>query len=320
MIIEIPVSKIDSSVESFTTPILFLIFNRPSQTQKVFESIQAIRPKFLFVAADGPRENNIHDQEKCKMTRAIIKQIDWECEVKTLFREKNLGCGRAVSSAVTWFFEHVEKGIILEDDCLPITDFFYYCESLLIKYKNDNSIMHIGGRNNLTVKLKYRYSYYYSAYTHIWGWATWKRAWDFYNFKIGSLNNFEDSLTFYFKKKFIRDYWIAMFQQFRINPIDTWDYQWTYTVWKNKGLSILPVVNLVTNIGFGNDATHTKTDSSSKFTKVSSIHLPLVSACRKKIFFNADKLYFHFLILPIPTIIDKVKFKLNKMRRRFFSN
>ena len=171
----------------FNTPILFLIFNRPDTTFKVFEEIRKIKPAKLYIAADGPRPNVIGEEEKCTASRNIIKQVDWDCDVKTLFREKNLGCKIAVSSAISWFFENVEEGIILEDDTFPTQSFFWFCQELLDFYRNDSRIMHISGNNFQLGKIRGEGSYYFSKYNHIWGWATWKRAWRFYDV---SLNTF----------------------------------------------------------------------------------------------------------------------------------
>jgi len=184
--------------QEFNTPILFLVFNRPNTTQRVFNVIRQVKPKQLFVAADGPRRDKGADEEKCEATREIVKQIDWDCEVKTLFREENLGCGKAVSSAITWFFENVEEGIILEDDCLPNLDFFGYCEELLDRYRDNREVMFIGGDNFQKGKKWGDASYYFSAYNHVWGWATWKRTWDIYDFKLDSINeNDIDSILNY---------------------------------------------------------------------------------------------------------------------------
>ena len=167
------------------TAVLLVIFNRPETTQVVFEAIRKAKPPRLYVAADGPRTEVPSDAKKCKEAREIINQVDWDCEVKTLFREKGLGCGLGPSSAFTWFFEHEEDGIILEDDCLPSQSFFWFCEELLERYRHDNRVMHIGGNNFLNGWQKDRdYSYYFSNSGHIWGWATWRRAWKLFDFNI----------------------------------------------------------------------------------------------------------------------------------------
>lgn len=235
-------------------PVLFLIFNRPATTARVFEQIRAARPKQLFVAADGPRMHIENDVLLCEKVRQIVKLVDWDCELKTLFRTENLGCGRAVSEAITWFFKDVEQGIILEDDCLPDLSFFSFCETLLNYYRNEIQIMHIGGTNfQYGKRQRGEGSYYFSKYCHVWGWATWRRAWEGYDLAMRDCPDIVDGLD-------IEDFWKNIFRSNYVAPrsIDTWDYQWFYSVCKNKGLAIIPNKNLVQNIGFGENATHTK--------------------------------------------------------------
>lgn len=247
----------------FQTPILFLIFNRPDTTKIVFDRIKELKPKYLYVAADGARKNREGEEALCKQTRAIIK-IDWNCEVKTLFRNENLGCGTAVSEAITWFFNEVEQGIIIEDDCLPDVTFFFYCEILLEYYKNNNRIMHIGGTNSQFGNKRGDGSYYFSKYPHIWGWATWKRAWSYYKYSFTKreeekLNN---AITYYSLNKKEIEYWKSNWSVLNSHDkIDTWDIQWTFSCWFNEGITIVPNKNLVSNIGFNKNATHTKEDS-----------------------------------------------------------
>jgi threonyl-tRNA synthetase len=169
----------------FNTPILFLVFKRPDTTERVFEQIRSIRPAFLYLAADGPRNDKSGEKETCKKVREIVlSNIDWECEVNTLFRDENLGCGKAVSQAITWFFEHEEEGIILEDDCLPDASFFQYCAELLKKYRTEEKVMTISGSNLLGYPWKVNGQSYFWGQGGIWGWATWKRAWSLYDFKM----------------------------------------------------------------------------------------------------------------------------------------
>ena len=171
----------------FETPVLFLIFNREDTTQKVFNVLRRQKPKYLYVAADGPRKNKEGEAEKCRRTRDIINQVDWDCELKTLFREENRGCKMAVSSAISWFFEQVEQGIILEDDCLPHPSFFPFCEELLIRYKDDDRIGHIGGNCFLPGLIEDGLSYDFCSISHIWGWASWRRVWKNYDVNFSSL-------------------------------------------------------------------------------------------------------------------------------------
>ncbi len=236
----------------FDTPILYLIFNRADLTKITFASVCAVKPKKLFIAADGPRLDNATDKINCNFVREfVLSKIDWDCEVHTLFRDQNLGCGKAVSSAITWFFMHVDKGIILEDDCLPNKSFFYFCENLLIKYQYDERINHISGFN---FQLGYHHDkndYFFCNYTFIWGWATWKRSWKNYDFEM---NNFEKFYKSYLFKNLISH---SLYLDVKNKIIDTWDVQWQYINLKNKNISIQPRISLVKNIGFSKNATHT---------------------------------------------------------------
>jgi GT2 family glycosyltransferase len=248
----------------FTTPVLFLIFNRPETTRKVMEAIRKIRPAKLYIAADGPRPSRKEDVEKCREVREIASVIDWECDVTKLFRNENLGCGKGPSSAISWFFEHETEGIILEDDCLPSPDFFPFCAELLERYRYDTRIMQIGGNNFGEGKRKGEYSYFFSNMIYIWGWATWRRAWKLYDYEMnhyneitrkryldGHYDNYErDHFNYIFKKMHTGDD--------RLSRKTVWDYQWQFICKINSGLIIVPERNLVTNLGFGADATNTK--------------------------------------------------------------
>lgn len=173
--------------EPLHTPVLLIIFNRAHTTQQVFDRIRQVKPKKLYVAADGPRPHVGTDAERCAETRRIVEQVDWDCEVKTLFQEQNLGCGVAPSRSISWLFEHEEYGIILEDDCIPSRSFFWFCQELLEKYKYDTRVMHISGNNYLDGwRRDSDYSYYFSDKVNSWGWATWRRAWQLYDFHLGS--------------------------------------------------------------------------------------------------------------------------------------
>ncbi|HOV14811.1 MAG TPA: nucleotide-diphospho-sugar transferase [Spirochaetota bacterium] len=301
----------------FNTPILFLIFNRPDTTQIVFDEIKKIKPKYLFVAADGARENKIGEKEKCDETRNIIKQVDWDCEIKTLFREKNLGCKIAVSSAISWFFENVEQGIILEDDCIPDQSFFYFCEELLNYYKNDQKIMHIGGNNFQFGKNKTKYSYYFSIYNHIWGWATWRRAWQKYDVTVKSFPEFTESerIKKIFKTKQMQTFWLNNFKQVYENKIDTWDYQWQYCICNNDGFAITPKTNLVTNIGFDERATHTKDRNHVSNLPKNRIETPLAHPKNINRFSKADNFTFYKIFEKKITLQQNLKKLLDVIKK-----
>lgn len=263
----------------FSTPILFLIFNRPDTTRIAFESIRYAKPPRLYIAADGPRLQVLSDKMKCDEARSIVEKIDWACEVHTLFRSTNLGCGRAISSAITWFFNQEKEGVILEDDCLPSKSFFWYCQELLERYRDDTRIMHIGGNNFINGwHGSTDASYYFSTNGHIWGWATWASAWKAYDFKMAKFNSLNqlDHLNDFFLNPLEKYYRIRKFKQVLSSRIDTWDYQWDFARFINSGLAIVPKKNLVSNIGYGSGATHTK-ESSDPWANVAAdeITLPL---------------------------------------------
>ncbi len=279
----------------FNTPILFLIFNRPVETQIVFNRIREIKPKQLFVACDGARKNNYNDFINCKLSKDIIKQIDWDCEVKTLYRESNLGCGKAVSEAITWFFSEVEQGIILEDDCVPNNSFFRFCEELLDEHKHNENVFHIGGLNFQNGQQRGEGSYYYSGVAHIWGWATWRRAWKKYDFDLKDYDQFiqQDKLNNYFKDDLLKKYWLRKFDLVHTKKLDTWDYQWTYSILNNNGVAIIPNKSLVTNIGFGENATHTTEVGKYSNLKTTELSFPLIHPQKIEINQKADTYFFY---------------------------
>lgn len=242
------------------SPVLFLVFNRPKSTKNVFDAIRLARPPRLYIAADGPRSGRLGEGELCKEVREVADCIDWDCEVKTLFRSENLGCKAAVSSAIDWFFDQEEEGIILEDDILPAPTFFSYCDELLERYRYNENIGLVSGCNLIANRFHHDSSYFFSRYSHIWGWATWRRTWKCYDVHMSSWPTWRDSGGLKkipgTSRRFIR-HWNAIFNLAYAGEIDTWDYQLLFTCWKKNLLTILPVLNQTHNIGFGVNATHT---------------------------------------------------------------
>lgn len=242
------------------TPVLFLIFNRLDSTKLVFKSIQKARPPKLYIASDGPRYLVEGEKEKVKEVRNFINSnIDWDCKVKTLYRDENLGCKNAVSGGIDWFFENEEMGIILEDDCLPSQSFFWYCEELLNRYRYDQRVAMISGYNKQNKWLKYYNDYFFSSLGGIWGWASWSRAWNHYDGEIRDFWNFDKQNHFenLLGKKLGKKRRDQLYKAIIEYNIDTWDYLWAYARHKQNGLACVPVKSLVKNIGFGEDATHT---------------------------------------------------------------
>ncbi len=257
------------------TPVAFIIFKRPDTTEKIFEAIREAKPPKLLVVADGARGDCPGEAEKCKAARAIIDRIDWDCELLTNYSEINLGCKQRVSSGLDWVFNNVEEAIILEDDCLPHPSFFRFCEELLNYYRDDKRIMVISGDNFQFGRKRTEYSYYFSRYNHCWGWATWRRAWQYYDIDMKLWSKIRDGnwLKFILEEPRTVKYWSKIFQAVYDVYINTWDYQWTFACWLQSGLTVLPNVNLVSNIGFGTEGTHT-TDS-----RNSLANLPVEKMC-----------------------------------------
>lgn len=253
-----------SSATSLTTPVLLLVFRRPDTTRRVFEVIRQVRPTRLYVAADGPRPGHPTDIVRCAETRDIVREVDWPCEVFTLFQTENLNCGLAPVTALNWFFEQESEGIILEDDCLPALSFFRFCTELLDRYRDDARVMHIGG-NNFGSEARRPLpigapSYYFSTQRNSWGWATWRRAWQLYDYHLTDFHTVAaHTLNEAFSGPLEKRYRLGKMAGVLALPAppDVWDYQWEYTIARHKGLYIVPAVNLVGNIGFGRDSTHT---------------------------------------------------------------
>ena len=245
---------------SCKTPVVFLVFNRPDTTFRVFEAIREAKPQKLLIIADGARFPEEEDQ--CNKARSIIHKIDWNCEVLTNFSDVNLGCKLRVSSGLDWVFSEVEEAIILEDDCLPTQSFFFFCQSLLEYYRYDPRVMHISGNNFQFRNHATDCSYSFSKYGGIWGWASWRRAWQHYDrdMKTWSDAKHNHRIDYIYDNWAEKLYWTNIFDRV-INGIpNTWDYQWLYARWMQKELSIAPAVNLVSNIGFNSNATHTNHD------------------------------------------------------------
>jgi hypothetical protein len=250
-----------------TAPVLLIAFNRISTTRFVFEQIKKNQPKRFFVFFDGPRIGHPTDELKCAEVRNFIREnITWDCDYLLFESKENMGCGYGPVEAINWFFEHVPCGIILEDDCLPNDSFFSFCSEILLKYFNDETIMAVGGTNYLKNLDLGGDSYFFSKYTHSWGWATWKRAWIKFDHFLIELKQFKKSnkISKIDNRFIFKRHWYKIFDNIKSNKEynHIWDYQWLYSVWNYDGLIVVPSVNLISNIGFGAEATHTFEKSS----------------------------------------------------------
>jgi len=243
------------------SPILFLVFNRAETTKRVFEAIRAAQPTRLYISADGPRRSRPEEAQKCAEVRKIVSNVDWPCEVRTLYQAENLGCKVGVAAGINWFFENEEEGIVLEDDVIPCPSFFPYCDDLLERFRFHEHIGVVSGCNLISSQYLSPDSYFFSRYNHVWGWASWRRAWKFYD---SEMKEWPQERKQGLLKKIsmgsdrFETYWQKIFDEVYAGKIDTWDYQWTFACWKHGMLSVLPKYNQTENIGFGSDATHTR--------------------------------------------------------------
>jgi hypothetical protein len=265
------------------TPVAFFIFNRPETTARVFAEIRRAKPARLFVVADGPRKGRVGEAERCAAARAVAGNVDWECEVETLHSETNLGCKERVSSGIDWVFERTPEAILLEDDCLPHPSFFRFCGEMLERYRDDARIGIINGCNFQFGRGKKESgrsnapSYYFSRYARIWGWAAWRRTWRFYDKNAAAWPFLRASgrLAQFFPGESDYRHWRRAFDRVYRGEIDTWDYQLCLALWSQSMLCVVPSVNLVSNIGFGKDATHTKFGGIHAGMAVEALRFPL---------------------------------------------
>lgn len=257
--------------------IAFSIFNRPETTARVFEAIRKARPQRLFVIADGPRPDRTGEQDCCQASRDIVDAgIDWPCEVYRHYSEVNLGCRLRMVTGYDWVFQHVEHCILLEDDCLPDQSFFPYCQELLDRYRDDERVMAISGDNFQNGRKRTPYSYYFSGIIHVWGWATWRRTWKKYDVAMKLWPEVKQGgwLKDIWASEQYAAMWTRNFDAIHAG-YDTWDHQLTFALYINNGLCILPSVNLISNIGFGPEATHTKFVSSEANQQLYTMSFPL---------------------------------------------
>jgi hypothetical protein len=245
---------------TFPTPVALLLFNRPDMTGRVFEAVAAARPRTLLLVADGPRSDREGEAEACAAARAITERVDWPCEVRREYSDANLGCARRVSTGIDWIFRNVEEAIILEDDCVPHPTFFPFCEQLLQRFRDDERVMVVSGDNLVGGRPAGPSSYWFSRSFHLWGWATWRRAWS--RFDLG-MSRWPEKRDTDFLASILGDAnlaasWRRTFDAAHAGEIDTWDFAWVFACWLNAGLSAVPAVNLVSNVGFGPNSTHTR--------------------------------------------------------------
>ena len=243
--------------KGLATPVALFVFNRPEPTRLVFAAIAAARPPVLLVVADGPRSGREGEAERVAAVRAIATAVDWPCEVWTNFSGANMGCKRRVSSGLGWVFSKVNCAIILEDDCLPSPAFFSFAETMLDRYADDHRVFGISGSNFSGATIAD--GHYYSNFALMWGWATWRDRWAHYS--VDPPMPYETLRRLWGRRPLAYLSWRHVFRKLTTGSVDTWDYQWILTVWRARAVIVRPTVNLVRNIGFGADATHTVYDA-----------------------------------------------------------
>jgi hypothetical protein len=298
------------------TPVVFIIFNRPDTTERVFAEIAKAKPPKLLVISDGPRLCREGEADKVAATRSIIDRVDWSCDVLTNYSEDNLGCKHRVSSGLDWVFEIVEEAIILEDDCLPHPSFFQFCEELLEHYRGDQRIAMISGDN---FQFGYRCnedSYYFSHYNHVWGWASWRDRWkNDYDVEMTNWPRIRDDgkVTAWFRSPEEAKHWAADFELAYQSKINSWAYPWFFSSLLHGRLSVMPSVNLISNIGFGHEATHTTGASVLSDMPIEEMRFPMrhpkeVCACQ-----ILDRRYYNkFFSVPL---LQQVRIKLRQLAR-----
>jgi len=304
------------------TPVAFLIYNRPELTRRVFNEIRNAQPPVLLIVADGPSPKRTEDALHCTLTRSIVENVDWPCTVMRNYADFNMGCRERVSSGLDWVFSQVPEAIVLEDDCLPEPGFFRFCTEVLEHFRDDDRVMMVSGTNMLEEWKSETQSYHFSNYGGVWGWASWRRAWNYYDVdmkdwekpevkeKVKQVLGSEKQ----FKKR------ASCFDLTHDGKIDTWDFQWSFARLARGGLSVVPSVNLICNIGFGPDASHT-TDPRSP---VSALKLrPLRFPVRWRDSVTVDRDYDACFIAKVtakPPICDRIgdvlKAALRMLRRR----
>ena len=304
-------------------PVVLIVFNRPDVTARVAEAVAKARPSKVFVVSDGPRPDRPGEAEKCAATRAVIERIDWPCEVVKKYSDINLGCGRGPTTGIDWVFEQTDRAIILEDDCLPHASFFRYCDELLELYGDDERIMQITGSNFQRGHKRGDASYFLSHFKICWGWATWRRAWRHMDMGVKRWSALRDTswLADLVGDVRVAQHWAAKFEgAYRARGmIDYWDYQWLFATWVHNGLCIMPNVNLISNIGFGEDATHT-TWTGSKWANLPLAEMPFPlqhpsSMLRDK---QADDFFIQeVLLMDMPRTESTLRRAFNKARRAY---
>ena len=296
------------------TPLLIIVFNRPDKTKDLIKTLEKIKPKKLYVSADGPRIDSTKDKKLCNEVRELFKNINWDCDLKLKFSEKNLSCKKNVIDSINWLFSCEDEGIILEDDCVPSISFFGFCETLLEKYRNNNKVMQINGTNlDADYESLTKNSYFFSKFNHVWGWATWKRAWKLFDNKFENYeeNKLNKKILNYFEDKNISDWMTRYFDAAFMGKDNIWSSHWAYTILNYNGLCATPSKNLVKNVGFDGSGTSGKSKLFNEYSNTRLEEIENIIHPDQIVYnFDFDKLVYYEKI----NKIDPRASKLNKIK------
>lgn len=305
----------------FDVPVALFNFNRPQLTRQVFEVVRQIKPRRLLLVADGPRESKPDDARLCAEVRAVFEEIDWNCEVSRNFADANMGSFKRNSTGLDWVFDTVEAAIILEDDCVPSLSFFPYCEALLEKYRDDLRVGVISGNNFGFPRVgRKNDSYLFSAYSFTWGWASWRRVWRGVDFTMSwwEPDAGREMLSALFPRKTEWQYWYNLYERIRLGKQkNAWDYQLLLSLFRHSQYSATPRVNLVSNIGFGADATNCLDENSPlhDFPRCELEPL-LVHPANIRRSARVDHALFRIVYQPRQSILPRAKNKLARILMR----
>jgi hypothetical protein len=303
---------------SLRTPVALFIFNRPDTTARVFAEIAKVKPARLLVVADGPRPDRPGEAALCEAARAAATRVSWNCELTVNFADRNLGCRKRMTTGLDWVFGQCEDAVILEDDCVPDPSFFLFCEELLDRYRTEERVVHIGGTNLMPQAVSCSSSYFFSRHSLVWGWASWRRAWRLYDEALSDWPRLRDNgfLARIFERPEVQAFWRGKLDAVHAREIDTWDYQWAYTCWQQDRLCIWPRTNLISNIGFRPDATHTRDiDSALARLRTAPVTFPLIHPrvhAREIALDDAFERKYHGR----PTMTDRIISRLKRSARK----
>jgi len=299
-------------IGSFDIPVLVIAYRREETTRLILEALRKIKPRLLYVSLNAPNPDNLQEIQQCEETKLVFESVDWDCQLLYLIRKEHLCAKDSIVGAINWFFSQVEMGIILEDDCLPSDTFFYFAQEMLLRYAYNKKVGMISGNCFSEGCSKNSESYYFSKYTYIWGWATWRDRWLSIDLNMIAWRSSKEEILRELSSFIEKWYWSRMFEKTYKGQIDTWDTQWFMSNLKEKRVSITPTKNLVTNIGFGKKAHLTKELTPAANIALRPLNFPLAHPKRCIPSINLDKQIFmrYYFFTSIRLFIKNKLFKL----------